>query len=164
MSIKRITTILLALLSYIALAGAAQSLIKHFASKPTQQRYAELRLGSANQIQVLICKDWRFEANDMADELDLSQDSGSVETGQDIYYWINFQGNRPAASVTNYDVHVNGTTHQRSFRGVINLAPNRSQVTINLFRVSASLDQPAQTIPCPANGTYQIRNITKTPF
>jgi len=158
MCIKRIATLLLALLGYIALAGATQSLIAHFVPKPNQQRYAELRVGPSNQIQVLICKDWVLEPEDM----DSGQESSSAETGQDVYYWINLVGNPAASTFTNCDVHANGPVRQRPYNGAINLEPTRSQITINLQRTASNHADASG--PCPANGTYRIRKITKDPF
>jgi len=159
MCIKRIGTLLAALLGYIALAGAAQSLINHFTPKQPSERYAELRVGPDDQIQVLICKDWVLEP----DNMDLNQDLGDPETGQDIYYWVNLQGRQDAGTFTHCDVYANGPVPHFSYHGVVDFGRNRNQVTINLLRDSAK-NQSSGSTPCPANGTYKIRKVINGPF
>ena len=160
MNIKRIATITLVLLGYIALAGATQNILRYFTPKGDQPRYAEVRIGAANQLQLVICKDW----TPVADDVDSSVASSDSEVVQDIYYWINLSSNAATGSFTDRSVEVSSPVQQRAYHGAINWGPGQRQITIQLYRSAASPNQVAGTIPCPANGTYTIRKTSRTPF
>ena len=162
MSIKRIATVTLVLLGYIALAGATQNIIRYFTPKAEQQRYAEVRVGeanqgAANQMQVVICKDWTPVADDVDSSL-----GGEATSVQDIYYWMNLPGKAATGTYTDSGVEVNSPVQQRVYHGTIRWGPGQRQITIQLYRSAGSSNQAS--IPCPANGTYTIRKATKTAF
>jgi hypothetical protein len=157
---KRIASILVILLGYIALAGATHNLIKHFSGKPTQQRYVELRVGSSHNLQAVICKDWVHEP----DATDSGPDDDCDEVSQDIYYWINLEGANDTGVFTKCDLHANGPMRHRNYQGTINLDREHRQLLISLYRLSTQPGERPQLIPSPANGTYPIRQITKSPF
>jgi hypothetical protein len=155
MKIKRIATIAFILLSYIALAGAMQNLLNRPTPAKPATPYAELRIDSARHVQVLICRDWVINPEDM----DTPDPSTVAETGQDIFYWINLvDGVSQSELFTNVDVHANGPTPQRIYQGVIHWEHDQKTITITLHRTSPS------DMPFGANGTYMIRKITMAPF
>jgi len=54
MCIKRIATILFVLLGYIAMAGAMQSIIRHFVPPAPETRYAEVRINAIVHIRTVL--------------------------------------------------------------------------------------------------------------
>ncbi len=160
-----------------ALLGCFASFIGFAAQKSEPKHYAELRIGNADKIQVLICGDYW---------MGLIGPDGFGGYRQNIYYWATLQGS--SIEYTNFVFHENGS-HQMSqvlsdtqpkntndtvsenvpilrqkYFGIITVDQKKKQVIIDLQRIISKLDHPQQTEPCPANGTYYIKRITKKSF
>jgi hypothetical protein len=157
MSFKRIASILIILLGYIAAAGAMQSLIKHLTLRASEQQYAEVRVGADNHLQILICKNWILRAEDM------DQGSNEDEVVQDIYYWINLKGAYATTIFTNPEVHANGPVRHHAYQGTVTWEHGRNQVSINLCRTPSD-PAKSEVMPFPANGTYPVRKVANVPF
>ena len=154
MNVKRIVSVLFILLSYIALAGAMQTIISHFTpTKPTLP-YAEVRINADKHVQVLICKDWEPKP----EGTDFASASTSTEVGQDVYYWIDLNGVSESELFTQMEVHANGPVPQHDYHGIIRWAHDQKQISIDLHRAAST------SRPFGANGTYVIRKITTAPF
>jgi len=160
MCIKRIASVVVILLGYIAVAGAAQKLIQHFSSKPAEERYAEMRIAGPGQMQVLICKDWAPDAEDSDD----ASGGHSSDVVQDIYYWIDLQANGATTLFTNSTVHANGPVAEHPYHGSVKWDVDHQQLTVNLYRPTAKVGKTISSMPFPANGTYAVRKVTRTPF
>lgn len=154
MNFKRIASILIILLGYIALAGAMHTLINHFTPTKPEITYAELRTDAAKHVQLLLCRNWMIRPED----LDPPGSSTQPETGQDIFYWINLAGACGDELFTNIDVHANGPAPKRIYKGVVRWDHQRNTITLSLHRTAAT------DIPFGANGTYEIRKISTDPL
>ena len=121
--------------------------------KPSQsepKRYAELRTGSSNKIQILIRGDaW----------LGLFGPEGYGGYAHNIYFWVTLQGDGP--TYTNFVIHANAPVARQRSEGTITVDQKSKQVEFKVNIISTTTNGQERAELSPVNGAYPIRRITK---
>jgi hypothetical protein len=140
-------------LHVLGLAALCAALLACSARKD-EPRYAELRISPAleGKVQLLICADhWRG----------LAGPDGFEGYARNIYFWTTLNG--PGPRYEDPVLHENAPRIQREYRGTITVDREKGEAVIDLH-TAASEPNAAQSQPSGANGTYQIKRVTKEAF
>ena len=111
------------------------------------KRYAELRIGSEDEFQILICAEvWRG----------IWVHDGFGGYSKNIFYWSNLKGRGPVYVDPNLTAN---SYKQNKYKGTITINRDEKQVVINLMKIVSGLGEAEKLEPCPINGTYRIKSV-----
>jgi hypothetical protein len=135
-------------------SGCQFSAIRNGREAEPRNKYAELRLGSDDRMQVLICADvWRGQ---------FFTPEGPRWVENYLYYWVTLRGRGP--DYIDPIFHKNSPIPSEPHVGTITVDQQKREVTINLRRVVSKPGEPQRTEPSPANGTYPIKKTNRDAF